>query len=276
MKLKNPNFLVSPTRLSVRNIPSTTSEKALKHIFVKAALEGCPGERIQIKQVKILKDKETGEAKGIGFVEFESHPHALAALRGVNNNPEIFVESKEPEVDQIGKPKNRPKNRKEVKKSRVWRPIVEFAIENVQALRKLHKTQERGKPRPDEKPIQAIQTQSKKRKERPKEEKVEVKQKEKNEEKQPKPTKKKFKPEIKLTTPKPSIQSQLNKKAQQRKADPSNSFRKILTDVNEQEYQQKGAGKRRKYEEDNLDDLVTKYKSSFFESAKNSPWSLNE
>ena len=47
-------------------------------------------------QVKILRStdkvdaKGVGRSKGCGFVEFTTHESALAALRAVNNNPDIL------------------------------------------------------------------------------------------------------------------------------------------------------------------------------------------
>jgi RNA recognition motif-containing protein len=54
---------------------------------------------------------DTGEAKsrGVGFVEFDEHEHALACLRQLNNNPSVVTALR--------------------------RPIVEFAIENVKILK---------------------------------------------------------------------------------------------------------------------------------------------
>ena len=52
-------------------------------------------------------------SRGIGFVEFEEHEHALAALRTLNNNPEIFGKAR--------------------------RPIVEFAVEDARQVRKLER-----------------------------------------------------------------------------------------------------------------------------------------
>ncbi len=49
------------------------------------------------------------KSKGIGFVEFAEHEHALCALRQLNNNPAPFGKEK--------------------------RPIVEFAIENVKTVK---------------------------------------------------------------------------------------------------------------------------------------------
>ena len=60
-------------------------------------------------------DIETGiqKHKGIGFVEFNTHEEAMTALRAMNNNPEVFSKQK--------------------------RPIVEFAVEDARAVKKLEK-----------------------------------------------------------------------------------------------------------------------------------------
>lgn len=114
-KLASPNFTVSATRLSVRNIPLDMSEKQLKEIFTNAVKEKATKQNPQIKQVKILRnDEKVGKdglplSKGLGFVEFKEHQHAIVALRSLNNNPKVFKRDR--------------------------RPIVEFAIENAKVLR---------------------------------------------------------------------------------------------------------------------------------------------
>eukprot|EP00731_Ephydatia_muelleri_P029751 Em0021g274a len=107
VKLKNPNFFVSRTRLSVRNIPTKIDEKELRKIFLEAA-----GSEARLKQVcgfasagygiqtlhrvKLMRSKErvnsegVGRSQGYGFVEFATHEAALGALRGTNNNPTLF------------------------------------------------------------------------------------------------------------------------------------------------------------------------------------------
>ena len=35
-----------------------------------------------------------GKSRGFGFVAFTDHQHALAALRHLNNNPEVFTNEK--------------------------------------------------------------------------------------------------------------------------------------------------------------------------------------
>ncbi|MEW5317651.1 MAG: hypothetical protein WDW38_008933 [Sanguina aurantia] len=114
-KLRSPNFMVSPTRLSIRNIPRTWGEKELKDAFMAGVVARATQAKPNVKQVKILRETERLDAdglplsKGLGFVEFADPEHALAALRQLNNNPAAFTPDK--------------------------RPIVEFAIENVKIVK---------------------------------------------------------------------------------------------------------------------------------------------
>ena len=68
------------------------------------------------QKVKVMRNRErlddngVGRSFGYGFVEYDRHDDALVALRAVNNNPALFSATK--------------------------RPIVEFAIDDVRALRK--------------------------------------------------------------------------------------------------------------------------------------------
>ena len=56
--------------------------------------------RGQIKRATIMRDKAKGDkSRGAGFVEFGSHDAALAALRGLNNNPTVFTVAKRPIVE---------------------------------------------------------------------------------------------------------------------------------------------------------------------------------
>ena len=109
LKLKSPNFAVSKTRLNVRNVPKNWDDRKLKALFVKAVKARATKENPKIVQVKILTNP-SGGSKGIAFIEFKQHDHALCALRELNNNPDTW--------------------------SKDHRPIVEFAIDNVQALKK--------------------------------------------------------------------------------------------------------------------------------------------
>ncbi|KNH09263.1 hypothetical protein XU18_0541 [Perkinsela sp. CCAP 1560/4] len=100
-KLRNPNFHMSKTRLSVHNIPLNMDEKDVKQLFKPFG---------RMRQVKLLRDKQNDFSKGCGFVEYADHSSALDALRGLNNNPDVWG----------------------------WktRPIVAFAIDNVAVVQK--------------------------------------------------------------------------------------------------------------------------------------------
>jgi len=126
--LKSPNFFISTTRLAVRNLPKSVTDEELTRVFQQAAKTET--EKVIIRQAKVLKEtgekrgkkkgghpKPLGESKGIAFVEFAEHKHALTALRKINNNPEYFGDGK--------------------------RPIVEFALENVQKVAQ-HKKKKKG------------------------------------------------------------------------------------------------------------------------------------
>ena len=58
-----------------------------------------------MKHVHLLRDSERVDAsrspksRGIGFVLFEDHEHALRALRKLNNNPFVFSKDKRPIVE---------------------------------------------------------------------------------------------------------------------------------------------------------------------------------
>ncbi|XP_041991241.1 RNA-binding protein 28-like [Salvia splendens] len=114
-KLQSPNFRVSDTRLIVYNVPKTKNERDLKKLFLNAVISRATKQKPVIRQIKILKDSkvrkegEKSRPRGVAFLEFTEHQHALVALRVLNNNPEIFG----PE----------------------HRPIVEFALDNVQKLK---------------------------------------------------------------------------------------------------------------------------------------------
>ena len=115
LKLASPNFIISPTRLSIRNVPYSWDEKRLKDMAVNAVKRRATKAVPRVKQVKILYEEQKKEAdgkprsKGLAFIEFDSHEHAMCALRELNNNPDVFVRDR--------------------------RPIVEFAVDNVKVLK---------------------------------------------------------------------------------------------------------------------------------------------
>ncbi|XP_006827040.2 RNA-binding protein 28 isoform X1 [Amborella trichopoda] len=116
IKLQNPIFHVSRTRLIVYNVPKEMTESELKRLFIEAVRSRACKQSPVVRQVKLLKDTKKSNvnrkdrARGVAFIEFSQHEHALVALRVLNNNPGTFG----PE----------------------HRPIVEFALENVHTLKK--------------------------------------------------------------------------------------------------------------------------------------------
>ncbi|XP_015892442.1 uncharacterized protein LOC107426710 [Ziziphus jujuba] len=136
MKLQSPNFHVSKTRLVIYNLPKSVTEKDLKKLCIDAITSRATKQKPTIQQIKFMKDLKKGKevsknySRGVAFVEFSEHQHALVALRVLNNNPETFG----PE----------------------HRPIVEFALDNVQTLklRKARLQALRQEPHDDPKDVQ--------------------------------------------------------------------------------------------------------------------------
>ncbi|CAH9055312.1 unnamed protein product [Cuscuta europaea] len=114
IKLKSPNFHVSRTRLIIYNLPKSMTDKELKKLCLDAVTSRATKQKPMIRQIKFLEDIKRGKlvvknhSRGVAFVEFTEHQHALVALRVLNNNPGTFG----PE----------------------HRPIVEFSIDNVHTL----------------------------------------------------------------------------------------------------------------------------------------------
>ncbi|KAL6733195.1 hypothetical protein Aduo_003862 [Ancylostoma duodenale] len=109
-KLENLHMFVSPTRLMIHNLPLTMTDEKLKQICRNAT--GTAG---MITECRIWKDtskvdsKGNSRSKGFAFVNFAEHKDALACLQKLNNNPSTFTNER--------------------------RPIVEFSIENLLAIR---------------------------------------------------------------------------------------------------------------------------------------------
>ncbi|CAL9072639.1 unnamed protein product [Musa textilis] len=113
--LQSPKFHVSRTRLIIYNLLKTMTPEEVKKLCVNAVVSRASKQKPVIQKVKLLKDVKKGKvvikkhSRGVGFVDFKEHEHALVALRVLNNNPETF----DPD----------------------HRPIVEFAFDNIQKLR---------------------------------------------------------------------------------------------------------------------------------------------
>ncbi|RNF10957.1 putative RNA-binding protein [Trypanosoma rangeli] len=125
-QLRNSNMFVSTTRLNVRNLPRTMSEKEFRAMFVtqvrsflKANKQFIDKEKWgkygPIKNIKLVRDS-AGTSKGYAFIEFVNHPIALHALRTINNNPTLFGDGR--------------------------RLMVSFAIEDINAIQKLQRMRE--------------------------------------------------------------------------------------------------------------------------------------
>ncbi|KAH9578592.1 RNA recognition motif domain [Trypanosoma melophagium] len=125
-QLQNSNMFVSTTRLNVRNLPRTMSEKELRTLFAthvrsflkknkKCVEKEKWGKYGPIKNIKLVKDS-AGTSKGYAFIEFINHPIALHALRAINNNPTLFGDKR--------------------------RLIVSFAVEDINAIQKLKRMRE--------------------------------------------------------------------------------------------------------------------------------------
>nr|XP_025147261.1 RNA-binding protein 28 isoform X2 [Bubalus bubalis] len=128
-KLKDQNIFVSRTRLCLHNLPKAVDDKQLRKLLLNATR----GEKaVRIKECRVMRDlkgaygKIKGQSLGYAFAEFQEHEHALAALRHINNNPEIFGPQK--------------------------RPIVEFSLEDRRKLKvkelRIQRSQQKVKSKP--------------------------------------------------------------------------------------------------------------------------------
>ncbi|XP_041794495.1 RNA-binding protein 28 isoform X2 [Chelmon rostratus] len=121
-KLRDINVFVSKTRLCVHNLPKSVDNKKLKALCLQAIKEN---KGVRIKECRVMYDKKPekgqvmGQSLGYGFVEFQSHEHALCTLRYLNNNPNIFGSHK--------------------------RPIVEFSLEDSRKLKMREMRQQKNK-----------------------------------------------------------------------------------------------------------------------------------
>ncbi|PAN44495.1 hypothetical protein PAHAL_9G047500 [Panicum hallii] len=110
--LQSPKFHVSRTRLIIYNLPKTMTINDVKKLCREAVISRATKQNPVIRKVNILKNEKKGvqkHSRGVAFVDFQEHEHALVALRVLNNNPETFGAER--------------------------RPIVEFALEDVEKVR---------------------------------------------------------------------------------------------------------------------------------------------
>ncbi|XP_075982036.1 RNA-binding protein 28-like [Anticarsia gemmatalis] len=98
--LKNLNRFVSRYRLVVSNLPAHFDDNKLRRVCVSVG-----DKRATVTECRIMRDLRTPPgkdgkhpSKGYGFVMFTRHEDALACLRKLNNNPDIFDKNNRPIV----------------------------------------------------------------------------------------------------------------------------------------------------------------------------------
>ncbi|XP_026736618.1 RNA-binding protein 28 [Trichoplusia ni] len=98
--LKNLNRFVSRYRLVVSNLPAHFDDAKLRRVCVAAG-----DKRAVVTECRVMRDLRTPTgpdgkhpSKGYGFVMFTRHEDALACLRKLNNNPDVFDKNNRPIV----------------------------------------------------------------------------------------------------------------------------------------------------------------------------------
>ncbi|GJN22987.1 hypothetical protein PR202_gb10600 [Eleusine coracana subsp. coracana] len=125
--LQSPKFHVSRTRLIIYNLPKTMTVNDVKKLCREAVISRATKQNPVIQKVNILKNEKKGKvavqkhSRGVAFVDFQQHEHALVALRVLNNNPGNSYCS-----HSVNCSKRLGAER---------RPIVEFALEDVEKVR---------------------------------------------------------------------------------------------------------------------------------------------
>ncbi|CAK9294820.1 unnamed protein product [Gordionus sp. m RMFG-2023] len=148
-KLKLLHYFVSPTRLTVHNLPKWVDNKFLRRMFQS----GVKDHKARIIEARVMMDTKTPLPKSskspasmcYGFVEFSTHAHALKALRNLDNNPSAYqVTPNYITTKNADYSKNNGKVNSETVHS-TRRPIVQFAISNRLALNARQARQEKAK-----------------------------------------------------------------------------------------------------------------------------------
>ncbi|CRK95006.1 CLUMA_CG008492, isoform A [Clunio marinus] len=115
--LKNLNRFLSRERLTIHNLPENFDDAKLrKTVATRTGLK--PIECRVMRENKPSPAHPKGKSKGFGFLSFKKHEDALAVLRKLNNNPDVF--------------------------SANHRPIVSFSIEDKNVLNIKEKRKERS------------------------------------------------------------------------------------------------------------------------------------
>jgi nucleolar protein 4 len=85
---RDQNLFISPTRLSLRHLPVSVDERALK-VFIKETLAAAAAPKTRIVQVKIIRDAndKRKRSKGFGFCQLDDSSAALSFVHYLVANP---------------------------------------------------------------------------------------------------------------------------------------------------------------------------------------------
>lgn len=150
--LKNLNRFISRERLTVHNLPEHFDDDKLRNMV--AARTGLkPIECRVMRENKPSPAFPKGRPKGFGFLSFKKHEDALAVLRKLNNNPDVFSANHRPILSFSIEDKN-VLNIKERRKERsmVNNPTYQKKLEKLK-LKKAKK----AKDKKDKKPVTKAQ-----------------------------------------------------------------------------------------------------------------------
>ncbi|UJR31981.1 hypothetical protein I4U23_019454 [Adineta vaga] len=109
-KLQNPSFFISPTRLTIHNLPTNVDDDKLRKLIIDTLKEDkIPMKNINLNECRVMKQsKDAKKSLGFGFVNIARHETALRLIELLNNNKYVFGPNR--------------------------RPIVQFSVENRRAL----------------------------------------------------------------------------------------------------------------------------------------------
>ncbi|CAF1028849.1 unnamed protein product [Adineta steineri] len=118
-KLKDPLFFISPTRLTIHNLPPNIDDEQLRKLIVETLKKDkIPMKDIILNECRVMKkNKDSKKALGFGFINLSRHEIALRLIELLNNNKYVFGSNR--------------------------RPIVQFSIENRRALQLQEQRRER-------------------------------------------------------------------------------------------------------------------------------------
>jgi nucleolar protein 4 len=140
--LKNLTRFIAKERLTIHNIPENIDDLKLRKMVEK---------KTNLKPIEcrvMLENKPSpgfpkGKSKGFGFLSFKCHEDALAVLRKLNNNPDVFGTSHRPIVSFSIEDMNVMKiKEKRALRSKINNPTYQKKMEDLK-LKRLNKRKER-------------------------------------------------------------------------------------------------------------------------------------